>query len=77
MIIKQSSTSKFSGLASINMPALIEDETKHERLPASIIKKCEDLRSKGGFHVLENREKELNQASSATLDRIGQVCASI
>ncbi|KAI6187838.1 BRO1 domain-containing protein [Aphelenchoides besseyi] len=62
-----------AGLASINMPALIEDELKQERIPASIIKKAEDIRSKGGFHMIETHERDLAQATSATIEQIKQI----
>lgn len=62
-----------SGLASINMPALIEDELKQERVPASIVTKAEDIRSKGGFHAIEVQEKALAQASNEANAMISKV----
>lgn len=62
-----------AGLASINMPALIEDEIKQERLPASIVKKSDEIRSKGGFHAVEQREKELLKVSEETAQLINKI----
>jgi hypothetical protein len=66
-------TMHFSGLAAINMPALIEDELKQERIPASIVQKAEDIRSKGGFHVIEAQEQGLSHAANENTGIISQI----
>ncbi|CAD5214464.1 unnamed protein product [Bursaphelenchus okinawaensis] len=60
-------------LAAINMPALVEDSTKQERIPASIVKKSEAIRSKGGYHAIETKEKDLLKASEETATLINQI----
>lgn len=62
-----------SGLAAINMPALIEDELKQERIPASIVGKADDVNSKGGFHAIEIAEKSLVEASGQTNSMLAKV----
>jgi hypothetical protein len=72
--VRTSKTNVNSGLASINMPALIEDELKQERIPESIVHKCEEIRSKGAFHAIETQEKSLAQASNEANAMISKVC---
>jgi programmed cell death 6-interacting protein len=71
--LRTSNANVNSGLAAINMPALIEDELKQERIPQSIVTKAEDIRSKGGFHAIEVQEKALAEASNQANSMIAKV----
>ncbi|CAD5220413.1 unnamed protein product [Bursaphelenchus xylophilus] len=71
--LRSSDNNVKAGLASINMPALVEDSTKQERIPASIVKKSEAIRSKGGYHAIEAKEKHLLKASEETAQLINKI----
>ncbi|KAI6176673.1 BRO1 domain-containing protein [Aphelenchoides bicaudatus] len=75
--LKESDKNVRAGLASINMPALIEDELKQERIPASIAAKADDIRSKGGYHLIEQQEKQLGIASNEANAMISKIRATL
>lgn len=71
--LRTSNANVKSGLAAINMPALIEDELKQDRIPESINTKADDIRSKGGLHALQVQEKGLAEASNEANSMIANV----